>query len=71
MAGRKRFRNRIIHDCVNIDLVVFSIIRRGLRPLACNAIITFKNNAVKFKMNEPGISKETIFYQNINFSLLQ
>ncbi|MEO8569786.1 MAG: HepT-like ribonuclease domain-containing protein [Ginsengibacter sp.] len=70
----KDFRNRIVHDYVNIDsLIVFSIIRHGLPPLVLQISNCIKEQISKnvFKINELEISKGSIFYQNINFSLLQ
>lgn len=69
----KGFRNRVVHDYVNIDnLVVFSIIKNDLPQLVLqisNCIKEQISNKV-FNSNELEISKGSIFYQHINFSLL-
>lgn len=70
----KDFSNRIVHDYVNIDsLIVFSIIRHVLPPLVLQISNCIKEQISKnvFRINELEISKGSIFYQNINFSLLQ
>ena len=70
----KGFRNRVAHDYVSIDsLIVFSIIKKDL-PL----LILQISNCIKqqignnvFNVTELEISKGSLFYQHINFSLLQ
>ncbi len=70
----KGFRNRVVHEYVNIDnLIVFSIIKNDLPLLVLqisNCIKEQIRNNV-FNINELEISKGSIFYQHINFSLLQ
>lgn len=70
----KGFRNRVVHDYVNIDnLIVFSIIKNELPMLVLqisNCIKEQIRNNV-FSVNELEISKGSLFYQHINFSLLQ
>lgn len=70
----KGFRNRVVHDYVNIDsLIVFSIIKNDLPILVLQISNCIKeqirNNT--FNINELEISKGSLFYQHINFSLLQ
>lgn len=70
----KGFRNRVVHDYANIDnLMVFSIIKNDLPPLILQISLCIKeqikNNA--FNRTELEISKGSLFYQHINFSLLQ
>ncbi len=70
----KGFRNRVAHDYVNIDrLIVFSTIKNSLPVLAqqiSNCIKFHVKNGV-FNKEELEISKGSIFYQHINFSVLQ
>ena len=70
----KGFRNRVVHEYVNIDnLIVFSIIKSDLPRLILqisNCIKVQIQNGV-FNINELEISRGSIFYQHINFSLLQ
>ena len=70
----KGFRNRVVHDYANIDnLMVFSIIKNDLPLLILQISLCIKeqikNNS--FNITELEISKGSLFYQHINFSLLQ
>lgn len=70
----KGFRNRVAHDYVNIDkLIVFSIIKNYLSNLRLQLSDCIKSQIGngKFNITELEISKGSIFYQHINFSLLQ
>jgi uncharacterized protein with HEPN domain len=70
----KGFRNRVAHDYVNIDkLIVFSIIKNDLPRLIFQISNCIKEqiNSGVFNRIELEISKGSIFYQHINFSLLQ
>lgn len=68
------FRNKAVHDYVNIDnLLVFSIIKNDL-PLLVLQISSCIRKQIRnkvFNITELEISKGSLFYQHINFSLLQ
>lgn len=69
----KGFRNRVAHEYVNIDkLIVFSIIKNDLPKLLLQIsnCINQQINTGLFNKNELEISRGSIFYQHINFSLL-
>lgn len=70
----KNFRNRVAHDYINIDkLVVFSIIKNDLDLLKQQLVncinIQLKNRI--FIKEELQISKGSIFYQHIDFTLFK
>ena len=70
----KGFRNRVAHDYVNIDsLIVFSIIKKELPFLVLQISHCIKEQIQNniFNANELEISKGSLFYQHINFTLLQ
>ncbi len=70
----KGFRNRVVHEYVNIDkLIVFSVIKNNLAELAqqISKCIKEQVNSGVFRKEELEISKGSIFYQHINFSLLE
>jgi uncharacterized protein with HEPN domain len=70
----KSFRNKVAHEYVNIDkLIVFSIIKKDLPQLLVQISWCIKQqvNEGVFHANELEISKGSIFYQHINFSLLE
>ena len=70
----KAFRNRVAHDYVNIDsLIVFSIIKKDLPLLVLQLSNCIKEQIQNniFNVNELEISKGSLFYQHINFLLLQ
>jgi uncharacterized protein with HEPN domain len=69
----KGFRNRVAHEYVNIDkLIVFSIIKIDLPQLVLQIsnCIRKQINMGIFNISELEISRGSIFYQHINFSLL-
>ncbi|HEY8688263.1 MAG TPA: HepT-like ribonuclease domain-containing protein [Chitinophagaceae bacterium] len=70
----KGFRNRVAHEYVNIDkLIVFSTIKNDLPQLVLQLsnCINEQINSGVFNITELEISKGSIFYQHINFSLLK
>lgn len=74
MADNKRIRNRVVHEYVNIDsLIVFSIIKNDFPELILQISNCIKEQIQDgvFNIKELEISKGSIFYQHINFSLLQ
>ena len=70
----KGFRNRVAHEYVSIDqLIVFSIIKNDLPELVVQISNCIKKQVEEgvFNKTELEISKGSIFYQHVNFSLLQ
>jgi len=70
----KGFRNRVVHEYVNIDsLIVFSIIKNDFSELILQISNCIKEQIHDgiFNIKELEISKGSIFYQHINFSFLQ
>ena len=70
----KGFRNKVVHEYVTIDkLIVLSIIKNDLPELILQISNCSKRqiHSGSFNKNELEISRGSIFYQHINFSLLQ
>jgi uncharacterized protein with HEPN domain len=67
----KDFRNRVVHDYINVDkLIVFSIIKNELPKLQnqiSNCIKQQLQNNI-FNKEEIEISRDSIFYLHIDFS---
>ncbi|HEY2725829.1 MAG TPA: HepT-like ribonuclease domain-containing protein [Parafilimonas sp.] len=69
----KSFRNRIVHDYINVDkLIVFSVIKQELPQLQSDISICISGElqAGIFDRNEIEISRNSIFYIHIDFSKL-
>jgi Uncharacterized conserved protein len=66
----KGFRNRVVHDYINIDtFMVFDIIRNDLKPLNHILINIVKNELAKgnFDPEEYEAAKQSLYYRHIKF----
>lgn len=68
----KNFRNRVVHDYINIDtLLVFDIINVGLPKLKAQLfnIIQLEISSNTFDVNEFNEAKSSFYYRHIDFSV--
>jgi hypothetical protein len=66
----KDFRNKIVHDYVNIDVfIVFSIIKNDLLELKLKIenIISSELKQGIFDIQEFNVSQDSMYYKHINF----
>ena len=66
----KKFRNRIVHDYVGIDLaIVYEVITNDLKQLKpeFERVIKEQTNLKIFDIEEIKLCKESKFYKHINF----
>jgi uncharacterized protein with HEPN domain len=66
----KGFRNRVVHDYVNIDtFLVFEIIRNNLSPLKSNLMGIIQKELIKgnFDAVEYCEAKNSFYYRHIDF----
>ena len=66
----KGFRNRVVHDYINIDtFMVFDIIRNDLKPLKSTImnIVRIELSKGIFDSEEYGVAKKSFYYRHINF----
>ncbi|MDH7566965.1 MAG: DUF86 domain-containing protein, partial [Clostridiales bacterium] len=66
----KGFRNRVVHDYVNIDtFMVFDIIKNDLKQLKDKLmkIISFELTIGNFDMEEYTAARKSFYYRHINF----
>lgn len=70
----KGFRNRVVHDYVNLDtLLVFDIIKNDLKQLKgeLSKIISDELNAGTFDIEEYKAARKSFYYKHINFDDIQ
>lgn len=66
----KGFRNRVVHDYINIDtFLVFDIIKNDLKPLNCTLMNVVKLELGKgnFDVEEFEVAKKSLYYRHIQF----
>jgi len=66
----KGFRNRVVHDYVNIDtFMLFDIIKNNLAPLRHNLMDIVANELEKgnFDIEEYGEAQKSFYYRHIDF----
>ena len=69
----KDFRNKVVHNYVNLDIfMIFDIIKHNLPGLKgpIEDIIIFEISTKNFDFEELVASKDSIYYKHINFSKL-
>ncbi|MEG2347939.1 MAG: HepT-like ribonuclease domain-containing protein [Cetobacterium sp.] len=69
----KDFRNKVVHNYVNLDIfMIFDIIKNNLPSLKgpIEDIIIFEISTKNFNFEELVASKDSIYYKHINFSKL-
>ncbi len=69
----KDFRNKVVHNYVNLDIfMIFDIIKNNLPNLKgpIEDIIIFEVSNKNFNFEELVASKDSIYYKHINFSKL-
>ncbi len=70
----KGFRNRVVHDYVNIDtFMVFDIIKNDLKQLKdkLTKIISFELTVGNFDMEEYTAARKSFYYRHINFDAIR
>lgn len=66
----KGFRNRVVHDYINIDtFMVFDIIKTDLKPLKSTImnVVGMELSKGNFDAEEYGVAKKSFYYRHIKF----
>ena len=70
----KNFRNRVVHDYINIDtFLVFNIIKDNLPKLKSHLgdILSAEINGGTFEIEEFNQAKTSFYYRHIDFSIIK
>lgn len=66
----KGFRNRVVHDYINVDtFMVFDIIKNNLQPLKSMIlnVVKIELNKSNFDAEEFEVAKKSFYYRHIKF----